>query len=254
MALIDLHCHLDLYDDPDRVAKEAVRRNTFVFSVTTTPSAFLGTAALAPADSCICTGLGLHPELAADREHELELFESLLPRTKYVGEVGLDASRQHRSSLDRQAGILMDILLMCARYGGRTISLHSRNASSLILDLLDAEPMAGLPILHWFLGTEKEISRAAEMGCLFSIGTSMLMSERGRRAARFMPRDLIVPETDGPFGAVSGRTAYPWDALDVATALSDIWQEDVADVRQQLLCNFEQHLDTKKFVVSAAMP
>jgi TatD DNase family protein len=148
MALIDLHCHLDLYPKPHQVAQEVSARRMYVLSVTTTPSAFKGTASLAPEDSRIRTALGLHPELAAAREHELPLFEQLLSSTDYVGEVGLDGSRPHRSTLNRQASILMEILLLCARAGGKIISLHSRGASTLMLDLLSLEPLAGRPILH----------------------------------------------------------------------------------------------------------
>lgn len=48
--MIDLHCHLDLYPDPQAIVAECVRRRLYVLSVTTVPSAFEGTAALAPAD------------------------------------------------------------------------------------------------------------------------------------------------------------------------------------------------------------
>jgi TatD DNase family protein len=89
MALIDFHCHLDLYPNPLEVSREAERRGVYVLSVTTTPSAFLGTLKLTGTDSRVRTALGLHPEIAVAREVELPLFEKLLPQTMYVGEVGL---------------------------------------------------------------------------------------------------------------------------------------------------------------------
>lgn len=240
MALIDLHCHLDLYPKPHLVAQEVAARQVYVLSVTTTPSAFTGTASLAPEGSRIRTALGLHPELAAARERELPLFEKLLPSTEYVGEVGLDGSPPHRSTLDRQAGVLMEILLLCARAGGKTISLHSRGASTLVLDLLSAEPLAGRPILHWFTGTRRETVRATEMGCWFSVGSPMLASERGRKAIMMMPRDRVLPETDGPFGRTNGRPSYPWEAMNVTSALSPLWGEPIPEVERQLLDNFKR--------------
>lgn len=239
MALIDLHCHLDLYPEPTKVAKEAAARGVYVLSVTTTPKAYITTKALAPLGSHIRTALGLHPELAAEREAELALFEQLLPTTSYVGEVGLDGSRHHRVSLDQQAGILMQILFMCARCGGKAISLHSREAANLLLDLLSAEPMAGTPILHWFTGTSKQTRRAAEMGCWFSVGTSMLKSRRGKEAVTAMPRDRVLPETDGPFAIRSGRPSYPWEAMQVCESLAAIWNEPAEVVRGRLVNNFK---------------
>lgn len=239
MAVIDFHCHLDLYDDPIAIAREAARRQVYVLSVTTTPSAFAGTARLAPPGSRIRTALGLHPELAVARERELPQFERHLPRTAYVGEIGLDGSKPHRSTLDRQAGIFMDILMLSARAGGRVLSIHSRDARKLLLDLLEVEPMAGTPILHWFSGTESEVQRAADMGCWFSVGPSMLASARGRAVAAAMPKDKILPETDGPFGMDRGRAHFPWDAKLVNPTLSNLWRDEERNVEQQLLANLK---------------
>lgn len=222
MALIDFHCHLDLYPDPHRVAQEAARRGMYVLSVTTTPSAYLGTKALAPPNSRIRTALGLHPELAVAREKELNLFEQLLPTTAYVGEVGLDGSRPHRDTLERQGGILTGILGMCAASGGKTISLHSRGAVKLTLDILECEPLAGRPILHWFTGSEKELARAIELDCWFSVGPAMLRSNSGKALVRRMPLNRVLPETDGPFAEVNKSPLYPWHSADVAPLLAAI--------------------------------
>jgi TatD DNase family protein len=240
MALIDFHCHLDLYPNPREVALEAAARGVYVLSVTTTPSAFEGTAAIAPANSRIRTALGLHPELATQRARELPLFEKLLPLTSYVGEVGLDGSRHHRKTLDHQAGILMDILMMCARAGGKIISLHSREARPRLLELLSLEPLAGTPVLHWFTGSEREIAQATELGCWFSVGPAMLASERGRQSLSHMPRHRIIPETDGPFGEYDGRSLMPWEAMNVEETLGNNWRENMEDVRSILTSNFQQ--------------
>src|ERR1700741_2594809 len=88
--VIDFHCHLDLYPDPHAVRDECARRGLYVLSVTTTPSAWNGTFALSRDAPRIRTALGLHPQLAYERHSELDLFESLIAETRYVGEIGLD--------------------------------------------------------------------------------------------------------------------------------------------------------------------
>lgn len=240
MALIDFHCHLDLYPDPRRVAQEAARRGMYVLSVTTTPSAYLGTKALAPPNSRIRTALGLHPELAVAREKELSLFEKLLPTTAYVGEVGLDGSRPHRDTLERQGAILSNILNMCAASGGKTISLHSRGAVKLILDILECEPLAGRPILHWFTGSQKELARATELGCWFSVGPSMLRSESGRALAQKMPLNRILPETDGPFAEINKKPLFPWQSADVAPQLAAITSKPLEYVEMAFTENLKR--------------
>lgn len=243
MALIDTHCHLDLYQDPKGVAAEAARRGVYVISVTTTPTAYIGTKALEPPGSRIRTAIGLHPELAADRVHELELFRRHLPSTRYVGEVGIDGSAPHRDTVDRQGRVLMSILDMCAASGGKTISLHSRGAASLVLDVIEQEPLAGQFILHWFSGTFAEMARASKLGCWFSVGPAMLRSERGMKIAAKLPTDRVLPESDGPFGTNGQEPLWPWDASDVATSLALAWNVTVKDVQARMAANFRRLVD-----------
>lgn len=238
--MIDFHCHLDLYPEPQEIVAQCIKRRLYVLSVTTVPSAFEGTAALVPDGGRIRTALGLHPEIAVSREHELPLFENLLPRTPYVGEVGLDGSPDHRTTMDHQAAILTDILKLCARSGGKVITLHSRGATGLILDCLSDEPAAGRFVLHWYLGSAKQISRATEMKCWFSVGPAMLTSKRGLSAIEAMPREYILPESDGPFGHVSGRPALPWEAWSIAPRLAEMWRESQGEVEAQLLDNLRR--------------
>jgi TatD DNase family protein len=54
-----------------------------------------------------------------------------------------------------------------------------------------------------------------------------------------MPCDRILPETDGPFGMTNGRPSYPWEAMDVAVSLSELWRKPVPEVRRQLFDNFK---------------
>lgn len=241
--MIDFHCHLDLYPDPHAVVAECVRRGTHILSVTTVPSAFEGTLALAPPNGRIRTALGLHPELAVSRERELKLFEELIARTRYVGEVGLDGSRAHRSSLDRQRGILEHILQLCAGAGGRIITLHSRGATSALLDVLQRHTEAGRFLLHWFSGTPKDIERAKELGCWFSVGPAMLSSARGLSVAKMLPPDRLLPETDGPFGQRLGVPLMPWEAERIVPVLCDVWGETSDNMRARLKDNLRSLLN-----------
>jgi TatD DNase family protein len=236
--VIDFHCHLDLYAAPHAVVARCAEQLLYVLSVTTVPSAFEGTEALAAKRGRIKTSLGLHPELASTRTCELPLFETLLPRTRYVGEVGLDGSRDYRASLDCQAGVLTDILSMCTRAGGRIVSLHSRGATGEILNVLKTHIAAGKFVLHWYLGSTRQVIHAAEMGCWFSVGPAMLKSPRGQVAAAKMPRDRVLPESDGPFGSLNGQPIYPWEAWSVVPYLGSVWGESSRDVEDRLFLNF----------------
>lgn len=234
MEVIDLHCHLDLYNDPARIIKGCQERGTYVLSVTTVPSAFLVTESLAAGGTRIRTALGLHPELAVQRSHELPLFEKLLPRARYVGEVGLDGSPPHRRSIEQQREVLREVLRLCANAGGRVITLHSRGAVDELLDVLEEEPSAGTFMLHWFVGSARAVRRASEMGCWFTIGPMMFASARGRDAVASMPSDRLLPESDGPFGQIADRPIFPWEAWRVVPLLAELWCKPRRQVEAQM--------------------
>jgi len=232
--VIDFHCHLDLYPDPWSVVRTCVDRRLYVLSVTTTPSAWSGTKALAAGADRIRTGLGLHPQLAHQRKGELPLFDHLIVETRYVGEVGLDGGPEYRATWSDQVAVFSAVLETCQRVGGRILSLHSRRAATPVLDALAAHPGAGSPVFHWFSGTGRELKRAIEAGCWFSVGPAMLTSEKGRALAAQMPRDRVLTETDGPFAKIDGAAAAPWDCEKAVTQLAALWGEPEAAVRAQL--------------------
>lgn len=240
--MIDFHCHLDLYPDPRKTKEECIRRGLEVLSVTTTPSAWKGTSALAASAPGIRTALGLHPQLAGERHTELDLFDRLLPDTRYVGEIGLDGAPEFRRHWRSQVLVFEHILGRCRDADGRILSLHSRRASGAVLDRLEAFAGAGVPILHWFSGSGRELERAIGLGCWFSVGPAMLKSKRGRSLAASMPRDRVLTESDGPFAQVAGNTVMPWHVEDAVRELRQIWSMPVEAVNQTIGGNLKKLL------------
>lgn len=240
--MIDFHSHLDLYPNPAAVRDECERRDIQVLSVTTTPSAWNGTRALASDSGRIRTALGLHPQLAHERRNELALFDSLLPHTPFVGEIGLDGAPEYRRHWKSQLAVLEHILGKCRDAGGRLLSVHSRRAAGPVLDCLQAFSTAGTPILHWFSGSLRDLDRAIGLGCWFSIGPAMLAGEKGRALAARMPRERVLTESDGPFAQINGAPLMPWDVQVALRQLSEIWSVPPADAQQTIDSNLRRLL------------
>lgn len=237
---VDMHCHLDLYPNPRGLVAAIAQQKSYVLSVTTTPRAWRGTSDLAKGYPRIKTALGLHPQLAKERKPELSLFDKLLPEARYIGEVGLDGGRDCRSFWQDQVEVFDHILASCARAGGRILSLHSRAAATEVLDALKSHSGYGVGILHWFSGTQSELSRAVEMGCWFSVGSAMLRSQKGRMLAARMPPNRVLTETDGPFGTVSGKPLQPGQCLGAIRDLAQIWQVDEATAKESIVTSLRE--------------
>ncbi len=233
-----MHCHLDLYPNPFTVATQCKCHGIYALSVTTTPKAWHGTSRLVSDNPRIRTALGFHPQLAHERYKEQELFDSFLPNAKYVGEIGLDGGKGFKEYWDIQLNLFRHILRSLDANGGRIMSVHSRACAGAVLSELDKFPAAGPPILHWFTGTKTELRRAIDQGCWFSIGPAMLASMRCQELVALMPRDKILPESDGPFARLDRKPLMPWETVRVLSQIANLWRESVHDVETMLIENF----------------
>lgn len=242
--MIDFHCHLDLFEDPDGLAERCEAARVHVLSVTTTPKAWRKTVLLSRGRRCIRTALGLHPQLAHERFHELPLLEALLGETRYVGEIGLDGSPPHRQHADIQRKVFERALVASRERGGRIYTVHSRGAARAVVDTLKAQGCGETAVLHWFSGTAKELQAAIAIGCWFSVGPAMLRSANGRGLTAAMPRNRVLTETDGPFAKRGVRSLTPLDVRDAVLELAQIWSLTEQEVDAQLHNNLKDLLAT----------
>lgn len=93
------------------------------------------------------------------------------------------------------------------------------------------------PLSH---GTERELARAVNLDCWFSVSPAMLAGEKGGALAAKMPRDHVLTEMNGPFAQLERRAAFPWDAEGAIALLADLWAEPVATVSERLAANLRR--------------
>jgi TatD DNase family protein len=239
-SLVDFHCHLDLYPDFESLVSECEAAGVHTLAVTTTPKAWARNHALASRTTHVSAALGLHPQVVATRGHEIDLWESLLRDSKYVGEVGLDSGPQYFRSLDQQKQIFQRVLQACSRLGEKILSVHSVRSVSAVLDMVEANLALDRCklVLHWFTGSAAEARRAVDLGCYFSINAPMAENPRTGKIVAALPPDRILTETDGPFTKVSGRPSRPTDAAASLRAIANVREQSIADVQGIISENF----------------
>ena len=240
---MDFHCHLDLYPEARKVYREAARRNEFTWLVTTSPKAFAATSRALEALPSVLITPGLHPEIAHERAAELDLLLEQIAGVKAVGEVGLDGSPRFKPHYEIQRKIFGAVIAHSAELGGRTLSIHSRRAVRDVLAELDRHPSFGTAVLHWFSGSLAELKAAAAHQCWFSVGPAMFDSANGRALAAAMPRDRVVPESDGPFAKVAGKPVMPWGTFRTAEGLAPLWGVSPDEAAGTLARNGQALLD-----------
>jgi len=241
--LVDTHCHIDLYPDPETVVQRVESAGIYTIAVTNTPSVFPQTAALAAGRRFIRPALGLHPELATERERELPTMWRLMDQTRYIGEVGLDYVTPSRTERARQRKIFEAIVAKCDESSDKILTVHSRRAADDTVEVF-GDSFRGTVIMHWYSGPKRALEMAVDKGFYFSINTAMVDSDRSLELIKHMPRERILTETDGPFVHTSRGPAHPENTREVIRVLAKQWDLTEQNTRKTLYDNFACLLTT----------
>lgn len=234
---MDFHCHLDLYPGAKEVSREASRRNEFTWLVTTSPRAYEATSRVLGHLPRVLITPGLHPELVGNRSGELAQLLEQMVHCQAVGEVGIDGTYRFKASLIDQRRVFESVVARSKELGGRVLSIHSRGAVKEVLPILLKHPGFGTAVLHWFSGTASEMATAYRMGCWFSVGPAAFASTAGRSLMAKLPRDRVLPETDGPFATADGVPLPPWSMERTAILFSPIWGCSAGEAQAILVSN-----------------
>ena len=238
-GLVDAHCHVDLYSDPAGLLRAIDKAGIHVITVTNIPSVFPANAELARPFERVYVALGLHPELVKSHHAELSGFERLLHETRFIGEVGLDYTTNDKEERARQREVFGTVLERCASVGEKVLTIHSRRAASDVISMVGH----GYPcctILHWFSGTPKQLSMAADAGSYFSVNVAMTRSKKGQDLIARMEPEWVLTESDGPFVRTGQVPEDPSGITAVIEHLAAAWGETYEYARAQILTNFKQ--------------
>ena len=197
--MFDMHCHVDLIDPMNRFCATAAMLDISILAMTTTPRAYHAETSMLRNYPSVYVALGLHPQLVSGRKQELAIFDRHVASSKFIGEVGLDFSKRFYSSKEDQIIVFEHIIQACVC--SKTISVHSVFSDKQVLDILEKNRTTehNRCILHWYSGSLKQLDRALEMGCYFSVNEQMLRSANGAKIIHRIPVERMVLESDAPF-------------------------------------------------------
>ena len=237
--MIDTHAHLDACaDTADELVAHArdagVER---VVSVGTGLESCRETVGIARRHDGVFAALGIHPHQAADADVDAldELRELLAdPHAVAVGETGLDHYRDY-APRDRQLWLFERQLEVAAELG-KTVVIHTRDASEETAATLAG--FGGTVVLHCFSAPEL-LPVALERGYYVSFAGNVTYpkAEALREAAREVPADRLLAETDSPYLSPQprrGRPNEPANVVHTVAALAAARGEPEAKLAAQL--------------------
>lgn len=226
-ALIDTHCHLDTAAfDADRaevIARAVAAGVTGMLVPAIRPRTW--TALRAMARGPVRIALGIHPQVVPDLDADEVLDADAIARAVTeagacaVGECGLDGATGARELQEQ----LLRAHVRAARLVGRPLVIHVLRAHDAAPRILREERVHEVGgVMHSYSGGADLVPVYRDLGLCFSFAGPVTYpnARKPLEAARAVPDELLLAETDAPDQSSRGGRSEPAYVADVIAALA----------------------------------
>ncbi|MHB9026032.1 MAG: TatD family hydrolase [Armatimonadota bacterium] len=241
--LIDTHCHLNSPEFAGRVPEVLGRASGAGVTEIVVPGwdgdSSRRALSMAGAYPMLHPAIGLHPWFA-DTVTDLTWLTDLLddPRLVAIGEIGLDwlAEVDHH----RQEAVFRAQLAIASTHGLPVLIHCRRGWDRMLACLRDFPTVRG--VLHAFSGSREVLHECLALGHYVSFAAMVTRrnSRRAQDAAREVPADRLLLETDAPYMALEGVPASevePAHLSRILAFLAELRGENPAALAAQTTAN-----------------
>jgi len=250
IQFIDTHAHLSLTQfDQDREAavERAARAHVArIIEIGFDLASSRAAIALAEAYPQIFAVVGVQPN------HLNELPEAWLselramaahPRVVAIGEIGLDFYWM-KAPLEAQEQAFRAQLAL-ARELGLPVVIHSRDAATDTLRILDHAARGQPGVMHSFLGDWSFAHGCLDVGFMLSFSGPLTFSKSTalHEVARLTPADRLLTETDSPYlspNPLRGQRNEPANVALITRQLATLRHKSLPEVAKQIWTNAER--------------
>ena len=248
-SFIDTHCHLDKLDStPEEAiieAKQAGVQRMVTVSVDEPSLDFV--SSMVQQFPEVYGSVGLHPHDAAELTEDLEqkIRKLALEEKKLIaiGETGLDYHYMY-SSAEVQQQVFSKQLQLAVELNLPVI-MHSREAETDTLNILQEIPVPSLGVAHSFTSSFEMAKTLIEMGWYIGINgiVTFKNAEDLREVVSWLPLDRLLLETDSPFLAPTpfrGKPNKPAHIPAIATFIAKLRGISLEQLSEQTSANAQR--------------
>ena len=246
MYLIDSHCHLNFDGLKDRLpevfANMEAQSVKQALAISVSKQSFAEVFDIAQAHDHIYCTIGIHPDSQEAEEFTIaEMVEAAKhPKIVGIGETGLDyywckgdLSWQHQRFADH---------IQAANESGLPVIVHTRDAAEDTLRILE-ECHTNSGVIHCFSEDVAFAKAALDLGMYISFSGIVTFKNAPliQEAAKYVPADRILVETDAPFLAPvpkRGKQNEPSYVRYTAEFLANLRGESLETLAQNTSDNF----------------
>jgi TatD DNase family protein len=254
--LVDSHCHLDYFNEPERSEIVGRARAAGVAEMVTIGTRLSASESLRRIanDQNVWATVGVHPHNAGESWNESgegPSPESIAAETEYprvvgIGESGLDYFYDKSPRPAQQAGFRAHI--RAARLASVPLVIHAREADADVAEILRDEWDRGGAftfLLHCFSSGRGLAEAALALGGYISFSGILTFprSEELRAIARDVPAERILVETDSPYLApvpLRGKRCEPAYVVHTAAKLAEVRGLSPAALAELTTANFRR--------------
>ena len=243
--LIDTHAHLVSLEDPDGAVQNAAEAGIInIISMATGLESCYTTIDMARKHEQVYAAVGIHPHAASGYTPQvLAEIERLTSQDKVVavGETGLDYHYMN-SPKDIQVESFSAHIDMATRLKLPFV-VHVREADEDMVNILSSSKLNDKPgVIHCFSGNWEMARKYLDLGFYISFSgiVTFNRAEELREAARNVPFERILVETDSPYLAPvphRGKPNEPANVKYVAEVVAKVRNVDMPTLENQLLEN-----------------
>jgi len=245
---IDSHAHLVSLEDLPEVLKRAQENNIEkIVSISSDIPSSKATISLAEKYDYIFATTGLHPHSAKEMSEEvLSGIDRFAEQQGVVaiGETGLDYFYMN-SDKEIQINSFTEHIRLGKKHN-LPIIIHVRDADQDMIEILTNESAADTPgVIHCFTGNYETAKKYLDLGYYISFSgiVTFKRSEELREAAKKIPKDKILIETDSPYLAPvphRGKPNEPSYVKHVAETVADVRGISFEEVAELTKANAER--------------
>jgi TatD DNase family protein len=245
--VVDTHCHLDACEPPTAELVERARAAGVgrIATVGMNEGSIDEALEAGEAHEEVVAIVGRHPhETAGFGQDDLEPIARAArhPRARAIGETGLDYYRDRAPREDQMSAFLAQLEL-----GGETglpVVIHTRAAEDDTFAVLREHAAELTVVLHCFSAPGR-LDECVEQGylCSFAGNVTYPKATHLQAAARELPDELLLVETDSPFltpQAVRGRPNEPANVRLTAEAVAELRDVSYEELERTVERNAER--------------
>lgn len=245
---IDVHCHIDRYDNPQKIIANAKEKNVIMVAQGVDRKSNMINLELARANDNVRVAMGVYPiEGLSMSDSELDEEIKFIRQNKNniiaLGEIGIDL-KESDNFIQQRKNLIKFIEL--ASELNKPMIVHSRDAEEKTIELLE-EFGAKKVIMHCFSGRFKFSERIVKNGWYLSVPTNITRNQQFQNMAEKIPIENLFCETDSPFLNPFNRDDEnePALVLESYRKVAEYKRMKIEDVEKAMEDNFERLFNQK---------